>query len=110
MPKGRRQRPRRMEGDWDGRITLRGETIHTRAKMFHRGHLVVGVSINDVGDRSFFFLGREEGGEFHGHWWRTDMGTEGSFLHKIKERGRLLEGTITIKGSKTVLEYVGHRR
>ncbi len=110
MVKRRKQRPRRLEGDWDGQLTLRGETVPTSAKMFHRGHLVVGVSINDPADRSFFFIGREEGGDFHGHWWRTDMATQGTFDHRIKARGRRLEGTIRIKGSRTVIDYVGRRR
>jgi hypothetical protein len=110
MVKRKKQRPRRLEGDWDGQVTLRGERIHTRAKMFHRGHLVVGVSINDPADRSFFFAGREDGKTLKGSWWRIDMKTEGSFTHALKERGRRLEGTISIKGSKEKIEYVGRRR
>lgn len=110
MVKRQKQRPRRLEGDWDGQTTIRGETIHSRAKIFHRGHLVVGVSINDFGDRSFFFIGREDGKELHGHWWRSDMGTEGEFIHRIRDRGRRLEGTISIKGSKEKVDYIGRRR
>lgn len=109
MAKRRKLRPRRLEGDWDGHLTLRGESIHTTAKMFHRGHLVVGVSINDPADRSFFFVGREDGKLLKGRWWRVDMKTQGTFNHALKDRGRRLEGTISVKGSRTKIDYVGRR-
>jgi hypothetical protein len=110
MAKEKKKRPRRLEGDWMGQVTLRGETQRTQAKMFHRGHLVAGVSINEPADRCYFFVGREDGKVFKGRWWRTDMKTQGTFQHTIKDRGRRLEGTISIKGSRRKVSYIGHRR
>lgn len=110
MPKRKKQRPRRLEGDWQGEIAVRDEKVPISAKMFHRGHLVVGISINEPADRSYFFIGREEGKGFRGRWWRTDMKNQGTFAHEIKDRGRRIEGSIATKGSRRKIAYTGRRK